>query len=377
LPISSFTENLLFQLLRWPGAGVRSTVKTLAELQDETVSRLSYLGTQRGEVTAVTFLEQNAPWPDVPPSGDWERALRVGMVQSVTPDFDDYATHANDPELSGDAVFRNRHRQHIAAIMEAVSQMLRVRETHVSQDREDRRLIDLLIFPELAIHPDDIDPVVLPFVRRHKCIVMFGQVYHRQPSLPTNPLINSCMWLIPEWTSSAGFHVRRIEQGKQHLSAEEGLLNPQPTGFRPAQWLIRYQWHSDPLNRPLILSASVCYDATDLKLASDLVSRSDVYVVCALNKDVGTFDRMSEGLHYHMYQGVIVVNNGQFGGSSFYMPFGQNYHRQILHVHGQRQVSISIAEISPRKLIGRPVNLAGASPEGDWKAQPAAWQPII
>jgi len=44
---------------------------------------------------------------------------------------------------------------------------------------------------------------------------------------------------------------------------------------------------------------------------------------------------MSEGLHYHMFQGVIVVNNGQFGGSSFYMPFGQTFHRQILHLHGQ------------------------------------------
>ena len=377
LPISSFTEDLLFQLLRWPGAGVRSPVKPLAELLAETSSRLSYIRAQRGEVTAVTFLEQNAPWPDIPPIGDWKRELRVGMVQSVLPDHDDYARHPSDPELSGDVAFRNRHRQHLAAVMEAVAQMLRVRETHRGQNRDDQRVIDLLIFPELAIHPDDIDPVILPFVRRHKCIVLFGQVYHRQPSLPANPLINSCMWLIPEWTPSAGFHVRRVEQGKQHLSVEERQLNPQPTGFRPAQWLIRYRWHSDLSVRPLILTASICYDATDLKLASDLRSRSDVYIVCALNKDVGTFDRMSEGLHYHMYQGVIVVNNGQFGGSSFYMPFGENFRRQVLHVHGQPQVSISIAEVSPQKLTGRPANLADAWPLGDWKTQPAAWQPIV
>ncbi|MEZ5325927.1 MAG: hypothetical protein R3F19_12805 [Verrucomicrobiales bacterium] len=84
---------------------------------------------------------------------------------------------------------------------------------------------------------------------------------------------------------------------------------------------------------------------------------------------------MSEGLHYHMYQGVIVVNNGQFGGSSFFMPFGKPHHRQIFHLHGQPQASISFAEVSPRKLVERPNNHAGHSPDGEWKAKPAGWQP--
>ena len=37
--------------------------------------------------------------------------------------------------------------------MEAVNQMLRLRETHQSQTRSDGRMIDLLVFPELAVHP--------------------------------------------------------------------------------------------------------------------------------------------------------------------------------------------------------------------------------
>ena len=47
--------------------------------------------------------------------------------------------------------------------------------------------------------------------------------------------------------------------------------------------------------------ASVCYDATDLTLAADLRSQSDLYIICALNRDVGTFDRLAEALHYHIY----------------------------------------------------------------------------
>jgi hypothetical protein len=107
-------------------------------------------------------------------------------------------------------------------------------------------------------------------------------------------------------------------------------------------------------------------------LAADLREKSDLYIVCSLNQDVGTFDRMSEGLHYHMFQGVIIVNNGEYGGSSFYLPFAEQYRRQVLHLHGQPQVSIAFAEISPQKLIERPSQSASL-PEGVWKTCPAGW----
>jgi hypothetical protein len=259
--------------------------------------------------------------------------------------------------------------------MEAVNQMLRLRETHQPQTRSDGRIIDLLVFPELAIHPLDIDTFILPFIRTHKCMVLFGQVYHRASSSPGAPMINSCLWMIPEWSAKAGFQVKRVEQGKANLTRSELAFTPKPASFRPAQWIIEYEWSSSPQSRPLRLSASVCYDATDLALASDLKSRNDVYIVCALNRDVGTFDRMSEGLHYHMYQGVIVVNNGQFGGSSFYMPFGELHHRQVFHLHGQPQASIAFAEIAPDKLINRPT-ACNADPMGDWKTPPANWELI-
>jgi hypothetical protein len=377
LPISSFAENLLFQLLRWPGSGLSNPAVSVKELSRQVEARLLYLRDQRGDVTSATFLDQTASYPSAEPEGPWTRPLRIGIVQSILPTAEDFLAHATDPQLLNDSAFRRRQRAHLASIMEGVSQLLRVRDTHRLQYRADERTIDLLVFPELSIHPQDIIPLILPFVRKHKCISLFGQVYHLRDSSPDAPLINSCLWMIPEWNRAEGFQVRFVEQGKKNIMRLESGLTPAPVGFRPAQWLIRYQWHSDiQHHRPLVLSASVCYDATDLKLAADLRSRADLYVVCALNQDVGTFDRMSEGLHYHMFQGVMVVNNGEYGGSSFYLPFQEEFFRQVFHVHGQPQVSIAFVEVSPEKLINRPASHDGDSPRGKWKTPPAGWHPI-
>jgi hypothetical protein len=375
IPISSWVDDFLFDLLRWPGSGISSPIRTLTEWVDRLQKRAVQLDAHHGPAAQVCFLEQSAPWP-YRPQKDSKRPLRVGIVQSVIPDMNDYRRHLSDPELLADPVFRARQRRHLASVMEAVNQMLQLRETHQTQSRKDGCVVDLLVFPELAVHPLDIDTLILPFVRSQKCMVLFGQVYHRASSTPGSPLINSCLWMIPEWSPTAGFQVKLVEQGKANLTDLEHGFTPPPSSFRPAQWIIEYQWDSNPACRPLKLSASICYDATDLALASDLKSRNDLYIVCALNQDVGTFDRMSEGLHYHMFQGVIVVNNGQFGGSSFYMPFGESFHRQVFHLHGQPQASIAFAEITPEKLINRPSQNPDANPPGEWKTPPANWSPL-
>ena len=375
LPISSFMEDLLYDLLRWPGSGLSVTSRSPSEIKEAIASRLNALEVQYGTHSRTLFLEQSAPLL-YRPTRDTRRPLRIGVVQTVIPDLDDYANYATAPELSSDPAFRLRHRAHLAAALEAVNQMRRLRDTHRGVARHDGQTIDLLILPELAVHPDDVGPLLVPFARKHRCILLFGVVYHAEPRLPGSPLINSCQWLIPAWTRANGFQLRTVEQGKRHIIEAEKGLTPPPVGFRPVQWLVEYKWSSNPDHRPLTITASVCYDATDLTLAADLRSRSDLYIICALNQDVGTFDRMSEALHYHMYQGVLLVNNGQFGGSSFFIPFDKPFHRQIFHFHGQPQASIAFAEISPEKLVNRP-RLGGVSqtapPAGTWKTIPAGW----
>ena len=355
LPISSFLEDLLYDLLRWPGSGVMSPSRSLTEIRAAIVYRLDALAAQYGTHSRTLFLQQSAPLPYRPKHAtDWGRPLRIGVVQTVIPDLEDYARFATAPDLSGDPTFRLRHRAHLAAALEGVNQMRRLRDTHRGMARDDGQTVDLLVFPELAVHPDDVGPLLVPLARKHRCILLFGMVYHAEPRLAGSPLINSCQWLIPEWTRNTGFQLRAVEQGKLHLTDDEMSLTPTPVGFRPAQWLVEYMWSSNSDHRPLTITASVCYDATDLTLAADLRSRSDLYIICALNRDVGTFDRMSEALHYHMYQGVLLVNNGRFGGSSFFMPFDKPFHRQVFHFHGQPQVAIAFAEICPEKLVNRP-----------------------
>ena len=370
LPISQFTENLLFDLLRWPGAGVGHDIVPVHELLSTVSSQLEYIRNKRGQYTSTTFLEQSASY--LPQKDRGDRTLRIGIVQSVVPTFKHYKRHYNDPELSAHEI-RSQCREHLSAIMAGVSQQLRVRESHICSPNG--RIIDLLVFPELAIHPQDIDTYLLPFVQQYRCLVLLGQVYHPKDLHPNSPLINSALWLIPDKSGSDGLQIRRIEQGKAHIAETERNLSPAPVGFRPVQWLIKYHWQREAEEEhPLRLTASICYDATDIELAAELRSRSDLYIVCALNKDVGTFDRMAEAIHYHMFQGFILVNNGQYGGSSFFMPFKKPYEREVFHLHGQPQASIAFAEIDPQKLVNRPCqNFHQKPPKGKWKTPPAGF----
>lgn len=240
IPISSWTENLLLELLRWPGCGRHSEVLSFQEVKDKIISQRNHLQEIRGKATNLIFLEQKAPVPNKISSDRWQRPLRIGVVQTITPSLEDFKTHRNDPELLRDLSFRRKQRQHLASVVEGVSQMLRIRETHLQQSREDKRLLDWLVFPELSVHPNDVNSIILPFVRKYRCMVLAGLVYHTEYSLPGTPLINTALWVIPEWEVSTGLQIRRIEQGKFHIAESEYDLNPNPVPFRPAQWIVQY-----------------------------------------------------------------------------------------------------------------------------------------
>ena len=379
LPLSSFVEDLLFDLLRWPGAGISTEVKSLENILEKVKSRIRFLHRSANRSSQL-FLEQQAPFPYPAEKGrNSTRSLRMGIVQSIIPEYKHYKTRCKegDAELKNDKALRILHRAHTAALLGGVSRMLNVPTDRKKSGEEVGNGLDLLVFPELAIHPDDLKSLIFPFVRKYKCIVLCGMVYHpkRIRTKAKKPeLINSCLWLVPEWTKAAGFQVRLIEQGKKYLTQEEEKIVRNIVGFRPVQWLVEYDWKNNKTVEPLVLSASVCFDATDLTLAADLRLKSDLYIVCALNKDVATFDRMSESLHYHMFQGIAVVNNGSYGGSSLFMPFKKPFLRRVFHLHGQPQASISFAEISPKKLIRRPKKSKELWPEGEWKTPPAGWR---
>jgi len=54
---------------------------------------------------------------------------------------------------------------------------------------------------------------------------------------------------------------------------------------------------------------------------------------------------MIDALHYHMYQHVILVNTGEYGGSAAKAPYKLSHHRTIVHNHGNNQIAISILKL--------------------------------
>ena len=350
LPVSEWMESLLLGLLRWPGCYVRSDFvwvgSDLSRVQEKIQRRIEALQEKRGSATGALCLPAKSGWHRE------HRSFRVGVVQTVVPDEDDLQCVGHDPTLSAQWI-RKKHRRHLSSALEAVKQSLHLRNTHLLDDGA----LDLLVLPELAVHPMDLGTHIIPFVRQYKTIVLAGLTY-REVSFGSR--INSAMWVIPRRTRT-GLHIDMLAQGKQFPTPKEPV-----TGFRPCQWIVEHAWADD--QEPLRLTASVCYDATDLGLASDLRNRSDVYLIPAYNRDVATFDQMSLALHYHMYQLVVVVNNGQYGGSNAYWPRHGVHEKQVFHLHGQPQASIAFLEI---RNVADFLNRKTRGRRDGWKTAPA------
>ena len=231
--------------------------------------------------------------------------------------------------------------------------------------------LDLLILPELSVHADDLG-ILKEFAIAHKTIILAGLVYHEARAGDGLPLVNSAVWLLPERTAFGGHKVRVVDQGKRYLAPEETQAGLNVRPFRTSQWVIGYPWSRDSQDPYLWLTASVCYDATDLALAAYLRGLSDVYIIPARNRDVATFDKMALALHYHMFQMVIVANNGAFGGSNAYVPYRNRLKRQLFHFHGQPQAAIAYLEIDPiSAFLERVKNSQGSEEERQYKQPPA------
>lgn len=338
LPISDFTEQLLFGLLWWPGCIPALQSREIVGSADATLealnSRLQYLRGLNG--TGVAVLPLRLPRVFGPHNG---RPLRACVVQTVFPSDGDFSV--NDLQMSAPA-HRTRHRRHLSAALAAIKSALALRETHKGMDGR----LDWLILPELAVHPDDIQTHLVPFARAHRTVILAGLTY--EEIFEGQPLVNSAAWILPTQDTHRGLQVLVRRQGKKHLAPLEQSLNQAAQlvqSFRPCQWLIGYEWSTDTNDEPLWLTGAICFDATDICLAADLKNNSDVFVVPALNRDVNTFDQMALALHYHMFQMVVVANNGNYGGSNAYAPFRDSWQRQVFHVHGQPQASIAFFEL--------------------------------
>ncbi len=366
LPITDWVEGFLLALLRWPGCrapeGFGWVEEDIEEAMTQIGQRIADLEQGRGSATRALILPLLAKRPT---ATNAKRPLRACVVQTVIPGADDF--QHTDLVLNESAI-RQRHRNHLSAALAAVERMLALRETHKGSIGR----LDWLILPELAVHPNDVSTHLVPFARAHRALILTGLTY--EEVLAGQPLVNSALWVIPEWSDAYGLQIRTRRQGKAHLAPIEPAFNGGGArilqGFRPCQWLIGYPWFDADGRRPVWLTAAVCYDATDLGLVADLRDKSDILAIPALNKDVKTFDQMALALHYHMFQLVIVANNGQYGGSNAYWPRKEDHIRQVFHTHGQPQASIAFLEIDDIGAFLERHDVSGTN-AGDWKPPPA------
>jgi hypothetical protein len=362
LAISDWTERLLFGLLWWPGCGEpfqsRQIVGSLESTLNAIEGRIGDLTRLQGSSALLMPLRVPRLFPERA-----NRPMRACVVQTVIPgqeaDFDTADLTMSSPTM------RRRHRRHLSAALAAVERSLALRETHLGRDGR----LDWLILPELAVHPDDVQTHLIPFARAHRAIILAGLTY--EELFAGEPLVNSALWILPTQDVTRGLQVLVRRQGKKHLAPAEETFNQGVTrvqGFRPCQWLIGYQWSRDEGSDPLWLSAAICFDATDICLAADLKGKSDIFAIPALNRDVATYDNLSMALHYHMYQMVVVANNGVYGGSNAYAPFRESYNRQVFHMHGQPQASIAFFEIDQ---VGSFKARLSPGTQGDYQFKPA------
>ena len=367
LPLSDWFERFLAALLWWPGRKRdghghvvdRGIAPTKAWVKD----RIELLEKHVGEATKVQFLPMSFSSSYIPKG---LKTLRGAVVQTTYPAPVDFT---DDLKLSSEPA-RSRHRDHLTKALALVRQSLRLQEPGPPNGRPK---LDLLILPELSIHPDDIERYLKPFARAFKTIVLAGVAFEAlRPE--KEELVNTAVWIIPEYSATNGWNVRSRRQGKLNLMAlEDGRQQDghPVAGYRPCQWIIECP-ASRATVKPLRLSASVCYDATDLGIVADLRERADVYLIPALNKDVQTFDDLAIALSYQMYQLVVVANNGRYGGSSAYWPIGEPHERRIMHLHGQDQPTLGFFEISDvvEYRRGRVENLPKRY---SWKTPPAGY----
>jgi len=333
--VSGWITGLISKLLKWPGISVNDHGNNWPHKWSvENVQRLVQVRLQ--ELKEAYCYQSNMPSLLEKQALAWskdKKSLSVVMVQSKLPrksDFAAYGLMLNDPK------YRAKHRRHIAAVAELVLRHVTAQRTELEDKRKD---VDLIVWPELAVHNEDLD-VLITLSRKTKAMIFAGLGFIEQGGIK-GP--NNCaVWIVPTKHQSSQREVIRL-QGKQNMMADEkGKVQP----WRPYQLLIELVHPAFKDEKGFVLTGSICYDATDIALSADLRDKSNAYLVSALNQDVNTFDSMVDALHYHMYQHVILVNSGEYGGSFAKAPYKQPHKRLIAHVHGNDQVSINTFEMN-------------------------------
>lgn len=331
--ISEWTSELLMHCLQWPG--FESTyiknqsiadISSVSDLEDCIKARLIKLDRLICKTSDLPTIPSEIYRPKK--SRD---LFRIVTVQQLQPSSELYELHG--PTLNTKQA-RAVHREHLASICKLT---LKTLETKAKTEVVDEKpYCDLIVFPEVSVHPDDED-LLKRLADKTNSIIFAGFVFQEK----SGKLVNLARWLIPSYKDDKRQWVVR-DQGKEHMTKQEEKVGISP--HRPCQHIFEVHGYGDI---PFKMTGAICYDATDIRLAADLRDKTDLFIVAAYNTDVKTFDNMAAALQWHMYQHVVICNIGEFGGSTIQAPYKKDHEKVISHVHGSGQISINMADIDP------------------------------
>lgn len=334
---SGWLTTLLSKLLKWPGIRVNDlgfewpsefSVENVKALVEERLDKLKKSYCRLSEMPSVTELVTPSWEPD-------KRSLRVAMVQSKLPKKSDFLAHGL---LLDDPAYRAKHRRHVARIAKLVIEHITAQHIEKPPKGQKENHTDLILWPELAVHKDDID-VLVHLSRKTHAIVLAGLTFLHQPSIKGPN--NTALWIVPKKHNGNQNEIKRL-QGKNNLMKDEHGVVP----WRPYQLMLELKHPKFPSEKGFMLTGSICFDATDISLSADLRDKSNTYLIPALNQDVNSFDTMVDALNYHMFQHVVLVNTGEFGSSYAKAPYKDAHKRLIAHSTGNDQVAINTFEIN-------------------------------
>ena len=332
---SQWITELLMTCLQWPGFESSyilheeiKNIETLSDFKKAVKARLEQVEhlycTATGIPAIVTKVKR-------PPVKD-KRSFRLVTVQPIMPRTSQITP--SDPALNNDKD-KIINRDHLARVCQLTYKTLLAKAKAENLDPSGKApTSDLIVFPEFAVHPDDQD-IIKRLADKTKSMVFAGLCLLEKGG----SYVNVARWFLPDFRDT-GRQWTTKDQGKGYPTDSEKKLGV--VGLRPCQHIIEIDYGDEG---PYRLTGAICYDSTDLALASDLKEKTDLFIIVAHNRDVRTFDTMASALHYHMYQHVAVVNKGEFGGTTIQAPFKEQYDRIISHVHGNDQISINIADI--------------------------------
>ncbi|MFM9925050.1 hypothetical protein VLK31_18805 [Variovorax sp. H27-G14] len=332
--ITPWFSDLLLILLRWPGVSGNNessaaNVKNRRELTQHLKVRLELQKSIFGKSSDLPIYRYPVIWPL-----NRERGLRVAMVQGLMPLHADFSGGLEAFNAPG---YREKHRNHTAALLHLGSKHLAVRDYVLGTAGKPH--FDLVVFPELTIHVDDQD-LMRAFSDSTGAMLFYGLIGAKDPT--TLQYVNAARWLVPQRRSGRRSWIE-VDQGKYYLTPEEPVLGIH--SWRPYQVVVEVHSELEPNSQPYRITGSICFDATDLALAADLRNESHLYVVAAMNKDVKTFDGMIAALRYHMYQHILIANVGEWGGSTAQAPYDKEHRRLISHAHGSHQLAVSVFDV--------------------------------